>query len=126
MKRHKGVIKNIIKEGHYVGAHSDRHILYASWDNRELSYVTDDSLMLDINRNYRELSKFGIERTQSQWFIPPYEWYNGQNVKAAERAGLKVVNYTPGTFTPADYTTPGMKSYTKSDEIIICLTLKGK
>ena len=32
--------------------------------------------------------------------------------------GYKVINYTPGTATPADYTTPSMKNYQSSQKLI--------
>ena len=32
--------------------------------------------------------------------------------------GYKVLNYTPGTATPADYTTPSMKNYQPSQKLI--------
>jgi peptidoglycan/xylan/chitin deacetylase (PgdA/CDA1 family) len=41
-----------------------------------------------------------------------------ESVETASRAGLKTINYTPGTATPADYTTPDMKSYKCSKELI--------
>jgi peptidoglycan/xylan/chitin deacetylase (PgdA/CDA1 family) len=34
---------------------------------------------------------------------------------------LKTFNYTPGTATPADYTTPGMKNYRSSQKLIDAL-----
>ncbi|MBP6365271.1 MAG: hypothetical protein KA300_04090, partial [Bacteroidales bacterium] len=52
------------------------------------------------------------------WFTPPYEWYNKESVYTASTLGLKTINYTPGTSTPADYTYPGMSSYKTSDELI--------
>ena len=50
--------------------------------------------------------------------MPPYEWYNKESVYTASTLGLKTVNYTPGTATPADYTYPGMSNYKSSDELI--------
>src|SRR3954447_7127124 len=34
-------LERAIAEGHYVGPHSDSHPLYASWDNRSKSLVTE-------------------------------------------------------------------------------------
>ena len=39
-------------------------------------------------------------------------------MKLTESLGYKVLNYTPGTATPADYTTPSMKSYRSSQQLI--------
>jgi peptidoglycan/xylan/chitin deacetylase (PgdA/CDA1 family) len=121
LKQHRRITGRIVKEGHYVGAHSDRHLLYAPWDNREKSLVAPDSLLTDITDNYRELERFGVDVTSAVWYIPPYEWYNKESVHLASRLGLKTFNYTPGTATPADYTTPGMKNYRSSQKLIDAL-----
>ncbi|MCK9629196.1 MAG: glycoside hydrolase family 9 protein, partial [Bacteroidales bacterium] len=114
----KELIAKIVKQGHFVGGHSDRHILYAQWGSKRERLVTPDSLITDLDRNYRELSKFGIKPSDALWFLPPYEHYNAESVEVAARAGLRTINYTPGTATPADYTTPDMKSYKSSKELI--------
>lgn len=118
MKEHEPIIKQIIKKGHYVGAHSDKHILYAPWDNRQQSLVTPDSLVTDLQRNMDELSRFGIDADQVHYYLPPSEWYNAENVKIIESQGQQVINFTPGVRTAADYTTPDMKNYKSSQELI--------
>jgi len=117
LKDKEAIIKRVIKEGHYVGAHSDRHILYANWEKRQ-SIVTKDSLINDLIENYKELSKFGVSTEQAKWYLPPYEWYNSESVDAISGLGLTTINYTPGTATPADYTEPDMKSYKGSQDLI--------
>lgn len=121
MREHKKITKRIIKEGHYVGAHSNKHILYAPWGEREKTRPTPDSLFNDIKNNYKELAKFGISVSDALWYLPPYEWYNRESVYIASLLGLKTLNYTPGTATPADYTTPEMKNYKSSQELIEAL-----
>ncbi len=121
LKEHNRITKRIIKEGHYVGAHSDRHILYAPWDNRDKTLPAPDSLYNDLKNNYIELAKFGISIVDAPWFLPPYEWYNRESVAIASSFGLKTLNYTPGTATPADYTTPDMKNYKTSAQLIEAL-----
>ncbi len=118
LESQKSRIEKIIKSGHYVGAHSDRHVLYAPWEKRDISLLTPDSLITDIRRNYLELSKFGIVPSAAEWYLPPYEYYNQESVNLAARLGLKTINYTPGTATPADYTAPSMKNY-KSSQVLI-------
>ncbi len=41
MKEHEAVIKEIIKKGHYIGGHSDKHILYAGWGCRKRKYKSE-------------------------------------------------------------------------------------
>ncbi|MGE0091064.1 MAG: polysaccharide deacetylase family protein [Bacteroidales bacterium] len=121
MMQHRKITGKIIKEGHYVGAHSDRHVLYAPWDNRDKSLLSPDSLINDVKENYRELEKFGVYPKDAKWFIPPYEWYNKESVELVSRLGLVTFNYTPGTATPADYTTPDMRNYKSSQQLMDAL-----
>ncbi|MDR1526207.1 MAG: polysaccharide deacetylase family protein [Dysgonamonadaceae bacterium] len=117
-KKYKSIIRKIIRKGHYVGGHSDKHLLYASWDNREQSLVTPDSLTADFRQNRAELEKYGIDTSQTPYFLPPYEYYNQESVQLIESLGQTVINYTPGTGTAADYTTPDMPNYRSSQELI--------
>ena len=104
-------IRRIVADGHYVGGHSDGHVLYCDWGPQRPTLMSADSIIADLRANYAELSRFGISREQAQWFLPPYEHYNDFSVQVLEAMGVRVVNYTPGIGTPADYTTPDMKNY---------------
>ncbi len=116
--RHHAVIGEIIRQGHYVGAHSDKHLLYATWENRDSLIVSPDSLMRDFNRNMEELEQLGISRDSVNYYLPPYEWYNRKSVQLVEELGQVSINYTPGIRTAADYTTPDMKNYRSAQQLI--------
>ena len=118
LAEHKNLIEKIIKDGHYLGGHSNRHLLYAEWGNRDSLIVSADSLVEDIRANAKELEKFGISKEESGWFLPPYEYYNRESVFLTEALGYRVLNYTPGTATPADYTDPSMANYVSSEKLI--------
>jgi peptidoglycan/xylan/chitin deacetylase (PgdA/CDA1 family) len=111
------LIRNIQKDGHYIGGHSDKHLLYASWDNRQETLVDRDSLLADLHSNLAELEKHGIVNPVS-YFLPPYEYYNKESVAWLESQGQWVVNFTPGIRTNADYTTPDMPSYKSAQALI--------
>jgi peptidoglycan/xylan/chitin deacetylase (PgdA/CDA1 family) len=117
-ERFKPVISEIIRTGHYVGAHSDKHLLYGSWDDRQQSFVTPDSLAADLRQNRIELEKYGIDTSTVRYFLPPYEYYNQEHVQLIESLGQTVINFTPGIRTAADYTTPDMPNYKSSQELI--------
>jgi peptidoglycan/xylan/chitin deacetylase (PgdA/CDA1 family) len=117
-EKFKPVIHEIIRHGHYVGAHSDRHLLYASWDDRQQSLVTPDSLIADFQQNRIELEKYGIDISDIRYYLPPYEYYNNEHVRLLESLGQTVINFTPGLRTAADYTTPDMPNYKSSQELI--------
>lgn len=114
---HKKIIHKIIKNGNYVGPHSDKHLLYCDWKKRDSTLVTFEEFKSDLDNNYRELEKFSIQRKDAPFFMPPYEWCNREVVSWAEKLGLKVINFTPGTGTNADYTSPRMKNYESSEKI---------
>lgn len=113
----KKIIKKIVKQGHYIGAHSDKHLLYCNWNNRDSLLITKEEFEFDLKNNFRELRKFGIKPESVKYFMPPYEWYNRKIVEWSNNLGFEVINFTPGTGTNADYTIPGMKNYKSSVKI---------
>jgi len=112
-----GLIEKLVSAGHYLGAHSDRHLLYCDWVNRDSLLVAKHEFLADLEANYDEMENFGIRRTDARLFMPPYEWYNATISRWTKEAGLQLINFTSGTRTNADYTTPDMPSYQSSDEI---------
>lgn len=110
------VVRRLVAEGHYVGSHSYGHLLYAPWGNHDSLLVTRQEFNEDIFKSYKVLREFGI--TNAPYFIPPYEHYNATISSWARQLGLQVINYTPGTLTNGDYTTPEMKRYFSSKEIL--------
>lgn len=110
------VVRRLVAEGHYVGSHSYGHLLYAPWGKRDSMLVTRQEFEEDMFKSYKVLREFGI--TDAPYFIPPYEHYNATISSWARQLGLQVINYTPGTLTNGDYTTPGMSRYFSSKEIL--------
>lgn len=96
-------LRRIVVDGHYLGAHSDAHLLYASWDDRGRTLITESAFRADLERNLDDLSAYGRTREQMRFFIPPFEWYNQQITDWSARMGLVLFNYTPGTRSNADY-----------------------
>jgi len=111
------IIINLKKSGHYLGAHSDKHLLYNSWEKRDSTLVTRLQFEKDIIDNYREMLKFGISKDDAPWFLPPYEWYNNEIASWTEGLGLKLINFTPGTKSNQDWTIPSGSYYFSSDSI---------
>ena len=111
------VIERLKKEGHYMGAHSDKHLLYADWEKRDSLLVTERQFKRDLLKNYQRMKRFGIRKRDAVYFLPPYEWYNTAISAWTRDLELILVNFTPGTRSAADYTYPGMTNYKSSDEI---------
>lgn len=113
-------IKKLDAQDNLFGSHSDMHLLYNDWTKRNTTLVTKDSLLHDLSKSKEAIIQAGIkERNQTNYFIPPYEWWNGENANWLTGAGMRVFSFTPGTTSNADYTYPEMgKTYRTSDEII--------
>jgi len=70
-----------------------------------------------LENNYVEMKKFSIDENDAEFFLPPYEWYNDSISRWTKDAGFQLINFTHGTRSNADYTTPEMESYLSSGEI---------
>jgi len=113
----KTIINHLKEDGHYLGAHSNEHLLYCDWQKRDSLLVTEQQFKTDFADNYAEMKKHGVTKNQAAYFLPPYEWYNDTIAAWTKEIGLQLINFTPGTKSTADYTTPGMKNYRSSEEI---------
>jgi peptidoglycan/xylan/chitin deacetylase (PgdA/CDA1 family) len=114
----KSLIRQLKRDGHYLGAHSDKHLLYCDWTRRDSLLVTRDDFERDLNDNYHAMSSFGIEKKDAPFFLPPFEWYNSTITSWTKDQGLHLINFSPGTRSPADYTFPEMNErYLPSEKI---------
>ena len=110
---------SILKEdGHYLGAHSDKHLLYCSWEKRDSLLITKEAFCRDVLDNYSAMERFGIKRTDARFFLPAFEWYNDTIAAWTKELGFVLVNFTPGTYSNADWTHPELgNQYLSSDSI---------
>ncbi len=102
-----------------MGAHSDKHLLYAPWTNRDSLLVTEAVFKKDLLDNYAEMARFGIPFQAAPFFLPPYEWYNQQITDWTNQLGLTMINYTPGTLSHADYTFPSLGKQYRTSQVIL-------
>ena len=114
----RSAVERLKKDGHYLGAHSDQHLLYADWNDRNKLLVTREQFLSDIDNNYDAMKALGIQRSDATLFLPPYEWYNQTIADWTRSLGMQLINYTPGTRSHADYTTPEDKNYIASAAIL--------
>ena len=111
------LIQVLLKDGHYLGAHSDQHLLYCDWVKRDSLLVTQKQFRDDLQDNYETMLSFGIEEEDAPFYLPPYEWYNDSISSWTQAMGLQLINHTHGTLSHADYTVPGTGAYRSSEEI---------
>lgn len=112
------VVKRLLNEGHLVGSHSYGHLLYMPWEKRDSLLVTREEFEKDMMQSYETMRKAGIEYKDAPIYIPPYEYYNKEIAAWAKSMGIQVINYTTGTMSNADYTTPDMGQKYRSSKFI--------
>ncbi len=115
---HDALVRRMIRDGHYIGAHSDAHLLYCPWSGPKTTLVTHTVFRDDLERNYAALARFGIARDAAPFFLPPYEGYNAEIVAWSRALGLTLICHTPGTRSNADYTEEGTPQFVSSDAIL--------
>jgi len=98
----------LLKNGNYLGSHSDRHLLYCDWIRRDSLLVSKKEFADDLERSYYEMEKYGIKKNDARYFLPPYEWYNDSIAEWTSESGLQLINFTVGTRSNTDYTIPEM------------------
>lgn len=57
----ESIVKGLKKDGHYLGPHSDRHLLWRAWEDRDSLLVDKIAVYKDIMDNYGEMARFGIK-----------------------------------------------------------------
>ncbi|MCC5876696.1 MAG: polysaccharide deacetylase family protein [Candidatus Sumerlaeia bacterium] len=110
-------IERMIDTGHIVGAHGHAHLLYAAWEDRNKTLVTEEEFATDLRQNISDLMDFGLSREEVIWWIPPYEWYNSEITQWSLEEGMRIFNFSPGTLSHADYTTADMPNYRDNETI---------
>lgn len=113
----RSAILRLKRDGHFLGAHSDKHLLYNDWNDRNKLLVSRTEFEKDLNKNYAVMREFGIAKRNAPFFLPPFEWFNQDISNWTNAMNLQLVNFTSGTGSNADYTTPEMKNYAPSDAI---------
>lgn len=112
------LIQKLKADGHYLGAHSDQHLLYCAWEKRDSSLVSQDVFLQDLRANYDEMARFGIQKKDAPFFLPAFEWYNSEISRWCREFGTTLINFSPGTYSHADWTVPEMgKRYWSSERI---------
>ena len=111
------IVKRLRADGHYISTHSNGHLLYMPWDNPDSLLISKAEFTADILKGYEALQKMGISKNDAPYFIPPYEYYNSTISSWAKELGLQVINFSPGTGTSDDYTTPDMEKYRSSKQL---------
>jgi peptidoglycan/xylan/chitin deacetylase (PgdA/CDA1 family) len=117
-KQFQSYIKQLLKQGDYLGPHSDIHPLYCDWKKRDSLLITKQAFNSDLDKNLQAMHSAGIDTSNVHLFIPPYEWHNKTIADWSNQRGLQLFNFSPGTSSNADYTWPQLPSYKTSETIL--------
>ncbi len=121
---HHLILRRLLEDGHYLGPHSDKHLLYCPWDGPKTNLVTREEFRSDLEANLQALQSFGIRRDQIRFFLPPFEHYNQQIADWSHEMGLTLINFTPGTRSNADYTGEADRNFVPSKTIFDSIIAK--
>jgi len=120
-KKFQPYIQQLYNDGHYLGPHSDGHVLYNDWNKRDSLLITHDAFNADMQNNLNTMQLQHITVHHPQYYIPPYEWWNDTIAAWSTELDLTLLCFTPGIRTNADYTYPEMGASYKSSEWILQL-----
>ena len=115
---HQDFLKRIVKEGHYLGPHSDAHALYCPWEDRSKTLVSEEYFKTDLKKNIDDLKRYGALKRPMVYFIPPYEWYNADQTRWARELNVLLFNFSPGSGSNRDWAPEEHKSFVPSRKII--------
>jgi peptidoglycan/xylan/chitin deacetylase (PgdA/CDA1 family) len=115
----RSFIRRMVAEGHYVGPHSDAHLLYCPWEDRDRTLVTADAFRRDLEKNIADLRGLGaLPGPPPLYFIPPYEWFNADQVRWAHDLGVVLFNFTPGSGSNRDWIPEDQPGFVLSTTIL--------
>ncbi len=116
---HHPFVRRMVAEGHYVGPHSDSHPLYCSWEDRSRTLVSEAFFKQDLRDNIDELRQFGaLSDGEPIYFIPPFEWFNEQQVAWTREMGVVLFNFTPGSGSNRDWIPESQEGFVRSSVIL--------
>ena len=115
----RALVPRMLAEEHYVGPHSDAHPLYCSWENRSDTLVSRAFFESDLRRNIDDLRSLGaLSGGETVYFIPPYEWYNHDQVEWATAMDVRLFNFTPGSGSNRDWIPETDAKFLSSEAIV--------
>lgn len=111
-------VHRMLAEGHYVGPHSHAHPLYCPWEDRSKTLITQQEFTRDLQRNIDELRELGaLPPGQEVLFVPPYQWYNADQVRWSSAMDVTLINFTSGSGSNRDWIPESHPRFVSSEQI---------
>ena len=115
VRTHPDAAKAIVAAGCALGPHSDRHLLYCDWSERSKTLISEADFKADLQKNLDAIKTLGGKTPT--FFIPPFEWFNEDQVRWAHQMNLTLINFTPGSGSNRDYIPESDPTFTPSTRI---------
>jgi len=110
-------VERMKSEGHFLGPHSDGHLLFCDWSPARKTLVTHDQFTADLGANAVKLPEPFSRANHPRFFLPGFENYNAQLAGWSAAEGFILINFTPGTRSNADYTGEADANFVSSQKI---------
>jgi peptidoglycan/xylan/chitin deacetylase (PgdA/CDA1 family) len=112
------LLHRVVNDGHYLGPHSDQHMLYCAWEESRRTLVSEEEFTNDLLANAARLpSHRPAERRFNRYFLPAFEHYNREIFDWSRKLRWTLINYTPGTRANGDYTGEADPNFVSSQAI---------
>jgi endoglucanase len=113
--KNKPIVQMLVKDGHYLGPHSDTNQKYIVNEKLDTVAVSFDDFRRDLHDNFKHLASYGVEREGATFFLTPSELYNQTIVAWASSLKLHLINGSPETLE--HLTSRSDSAYKTSEEI---------
>lgn len=110
-------VERMKSEDHYLGPHSDAHLLFCDWSPARKTLVTHAQFIADLGANAARLPEPFGHADRPRFFLPAFENYNAELAGWSAEEGFVLVNFTPGTRSNADYTGEADANFVSSQTI---------
>jgi peptidoglycan/xylan/chitin deacetylase (PgdA/CDA1 family) len=111
------LVQRICEEGHWLGPHSDKHLLYSSWEDPRTTLVTREQFDSDFRANLNAISRWLQTPMLPKYFVPPYQRCDFHIAAWAGDFFYTVLNPTPGNWSGADSTSEADTNFVSSQAI---------
>ncbi|MBI3852189.1 MAG: HEAT repeat domain-containing protein [Verrucomicrobia bacterium] len=124
------LVHQIVEDGHDLGVHSDKHLLYCSWGDSKTTLVSRKKFTRDLYENRYKIWRADDSidrwsyRFRSKYLLPPYEHYNREIADWTCDHDMTIVNPTAGTLSHADYTGEADTNFVSSQAIFDSIVAK--
>ncbi len=115
------LIHRMTNDSHYLGPHSDKHLIYCNSSDWNKTLISRADFWFDLKAN---LERLGVEVKWPVYFLPPYAHYNREIADWSRSVGLTLINFTPGTRSNADGTGEADKDFVPSQAIFDSIVRK--